>query len=687
MDAQKRIEELSRELLRHQYLYYVRAQPEISDREYDRLFDELAALEKKYPQWASENSPSRRVGSDLDNTFSERDHTVPVLSLDKIYDTPALEKWLAKTVKNAGRELGFVVEEKMDGASIVLYYKNGRLDAALTRGSGFRGNDVTANIRTIHQVPLVIEEQGALAVRGEVYITKSDFAVYNETFENRYSNPRNLAAGSLRNIKSSLVAGVPLKIFCYEGYFGDPRKPVGNSDLTDHVRILLRLRELGFRVNENLGFFTDNSQLLALVDGLAADFHTGHLREMSAFVEDKIRRREQLDYDIDGLVVKVSELDVREKLGVTSHHPRWAAAFKFDAPTAQTVLRQIVVQVGRNGRVTPVALLEPVPIAGSTVARATLHNQEYIDILELGPGDTVAISKRGDIIPAVEDVVEKAVENPTVYRLPPTCPFCNSIFVKEGAHRFCKNRLCPERRQRAIAYFAAKGQMDIDTLGEKTIGFLFAKGFVKSIPDIYKFDYDRLLPEEGYKEKKVENIKRSVAESKTRPFRTVLTALGFEGIATNVVAELIKNGFDSVDKIIEAAGRQEPEIFARIEGFGDITAELLIRHFTDPENLALIRELKDLGLQFSQQPPEPAAEVSQTLADTLWIITGSFDNFNPRSKAAEEIVRRGGKVAIAVSGHTTHLLAGENPGSKLTKARDMGVRIVDETQFVELLKE
>lgn len=686
MDAKKRIEELSGDLLRHQYLYYVKAQPEIPDQEYDRLFDELLALEKKYPQWAWENSPTRRVGSDLDNAFPEREHTVPVLSLDKVYNNETLQKWLDKTVKNSGRELGFVVEEKMDGASIVLYYKKGRLEAALTRGNGYRGNDVTENIRTIPQVPLVIEEPGELAVRGEVYIAKPDFAVYNRTFENRYSNPRNLAAGSLRNNKSSLVARVPLKIFCYEGYFGDPDKKVGDPQLAGHLQILLKLHRLGFRISENLGFFTDDPQIQARVGALAPDMRTGRLSEICHFVEDRIRARQQLDYDIDGLVVKVNELDVREILGMTSHHPRWAVAFKFDAPTAQTVLKEIQVQVGRNGRVTPVALLEPVPIAGSTVSRATLHNQEYIDLLDLGPGDTVSISKRGDIIPAVEDVVEKAVKNPSVYRLPESCPFCGSIFQKEGAHHFCKNRDCPERQKRAIAYFVSKGQMDIDTLGEKTIAFLFEKGFVRRIPDIYTFDYDRLLQEEGYKEKKVENIKRSVADSRNRPFRIVLTALGFEGIAASVVGELIKNGFDSIDKLIEAASRKDAEIFSRIEGFGDITAELLIRHFNDPGNLELIEELKARGLQFSAVPAEPEPELNLTLKDTVWVITGSFDNYNPRSEAAREIERRGGRVAGTVTGNTTHLLAGIQPGSKLEKARKRGVQIVNETQFIDMVR-
>jgi DNA ligase (NAD+) len=687
MDIENRIRELSSLLLKHQYLYYVKAQPEISDLEYDRLFDELVTLENEYPQLADVNSPTKRVGSDLDNTFPERRHTVPVLSLDKEYSTDELAKWLEKTVKNAERPLGFVVEEKMDGASIVLYYKDGMLEAAVTRGDGSRGNDVTGNIRTIPQVPLKIEEKGELAVRGEVYISKSDFEKYNKTFDNKYANPRNLAAGSLRNLKSSLVAQVPLKIYCYEGFFHGADRANGGRFLNDHVHIMIKLRELGFRVNENFGFFSDNNELTQEVKMLVPGFVTGGVADLVNFVQERAGLRDSLDYEIDGLVVKVNEIDVRDMLGFTAHHPRWAVAFKFDAPSAQTVLKDVQVQVGRNGRVTPVALLEPVRIAGSTVTRATLHNQEYIEMLELGPGDSVSISKRGDIIPAVEDVVEKAQENPTVYRLPENCQFCGTPFVKDGAHHFCKNKQCPERVRRSIIYFTAKGQMDIDTLGDKTVSFLIEKGFVRSIPDIYRFDYSRLLGEEGYKEKKVENFKRSVEESKSRPFKTVLTAMGFEGIATNAVSMLIKNGYDSVGKIIAAAAKKDVEIFSSIDGFGDITAELVIEHFTDPENVQLIEELKAVGLNFSAEA-EPAEETSsQSMTDTIWVITGSFEDFNPRSKAAEEIERRGGKVASAVSSKTTHVLAGEKAGSKLAKAKKLEITVVDEAAFKKMLEE
>ena len=491
----------------------------------------------------------------------------------------------------------------------------------------------------------------------------------------------------MRNLKSSLVAQVPLKIFCYEGYFHGADAVNGERALNDHVHIMIKLRQLGFRVNETLGFFSDNSELTAQVKSLAPGFVIGGVDDLVGYVEERAGLRESLDYEIDGLVVKVNEIDARDMLGFTAHHPRWAVAFKFDAPSAQTVLKDVQVQVGRNGRVTPVALLEPVRIAGSTVTRATLHNQEYIDMLELGPGDSVSISKRGDIIPAVEDVLEKAQDNPSVYRLPERCQFCGTEFVKDGAHHFCKNKLCPERVRRSIIYFTAKGQMDIDTLGDKTVSFLIEKGFVHSIPDIYRFDYSRLLGEEGYKEKKVENLVRSVEESKGRPFKTVLTALGFEGIAVNAVSMLLKNGYDSVDKIIEAASKNDVEIFSSIDGFGDITAELVIRHFTDADNLRLIEDLKEAGLNFSAGEEKEDEALPRSMVDTIWVITGSFKDFDPRSKAAAEIELRGGKVSSAVSSKTTHLLAGEKAGSKLAKAQKLGIAIVDEALFKKMLEE
>jgi DNA ligase (NAD+) len=677
MDAKKRMDELAAELLKQQHLYYVQARPGISDEEYDRMFDELLRLEKRFPQFAGPNSPSRRIGSDLDNTFPEKPHAVPVLSLDKLYQPEELRDWLLKTAAAAGGGVGFAVEEKIDGASIVLYYERGELQYALTRGNGLQGNDVSANVRTISQVPLRIAETSRLAVRGEIYITRADFERYNSAVAEKYANPRNLAAGSLRNLKSALAARVPLNIFVYEGFFE-------NECSRDHLEILQRLRELGFRVNPQLGFFSDdeNKRLRAqrLFPGIAA--------APVAAVEDYLRRqaaaRTKVPYDIDGLVVKVVELDVRQELGNTAHHPRWAMAYKFDSPQGRTVLLDVQVQVGRNGRVTPVALLKPVALSGSTVTRATLHNQDYIDMLELGIGDEVSISKRGDVIPAVDEVMEKSEQNPGIYKLPGKCPFCQRPLYKDGAHHFCKNESCPERCRRALVYFCAKDQMDIESLGEKTIAFLFDCGWVQRIPDIYRFNFGLLAGEEGFKEKKIARIRAGVAASKSRPFVKVLAALGFEGVASAVATALIAHGFDSVEKIIACAQKNDWEIFARIEGVGETTARLLVEHFSSHANLELIAGLQAIGLQF-QAAGSGLEMIDDSFAGQTWVITGSFSAFNPRALAAAEIEKRGGKVVETVSARTGFLLAGAHPGSKLARAEKLGIPIVTEGEFLKLI--
>jgi DNA ligase (NAD+) len=694
MDPRKRMDFLAGELLRHQHLYYTLARPEVSDKEYDRLLDELLLLEKRFPQFASPNSPSRRVGSDLDNSFPERPHTVPVLSLDKLYQPQEAAQWLQKTAAACGRGVGFAVEEKIDGASIVLYYDSGELQYALTRGNGLAGNDVSDNVRTIRQVPLRISEPGRLAVRGEIYITREDFDRFNAGLPEKYANPRNLAAGSLRNLKSSLAARVPLNVIVYEGFFaagqnkprwGGPEGPPEGNAGRDHLEILHRLDELGFRINPRLGFFSDSAEQRQRAQRLFPQAMSAPLTAIEEYLRRQGAARAEVPYDIDGLVIKVAELDMRQELGFTAHHPRWAVAYKFDSPQARTELLDVQVQVGRNGRVTPVALLRPVALSGSTVTRATLHNQDYIDMLELGIGDQVSISKRGDVIPAVEEVLEKAERAPAIFKLPARCPFCASLLVKEGAHHFCRNEECPERRRRALGYFCAKDQMDIETLGEKTIAFLFAKGWLRAIPDIYRFDYSRLEGEEGYKERKIARIRASVEASKSRPFARVLASLGFEGLAASVAGALIGHGFDSIDKIIAAAAGEDWEAFAAIDGIGEATARQLVGHFTKPENLETISLLKQAGLRFRDEG-EAAARIDDSFAGQVWVITGSFEKFNPRSLAADEIRRRGGRVAENVTARTTHLLAGTHPGSKLAKAETLGLPIVAEADFQKLLR-
>ena len=689
MDAQRRIVELSRLLLHHQYQYHVLARPEISDREYDRLFDELQDLERRFPHLSMANSPTRRVGSDLDNALDEREHGVEVLSLDKEYAVDDVVEWMNKLSDRHGDGTGFVVEEKLDGASVVLYYRDGELETALTRGDGRKGNDITANVRTIHSIPLVLESAADLVVRGEVFMHRDDFLAYNQALDNRYSSPRNLAAGTLRQLKSAFVARVPLRFNGYEAWMNPADFSWNPADTSlalalDHVARLSFLQAAGFRVQGHSGFFCRQASRRREVAGRLPEIVTGDLEELPAFVESARARRADLNYEIDGLVVKVNEIPLREALGTTAHHPRWALAFKFDAPAAETRLLGIQVQVGRNGRVTPVAELEPVIVGNSTVSRATLHNQEYINALELRIGDRVEISRRGDVIPAVEKVLEPAANGTPVFHLPKHCPFCSSILVRQGGHHFCPNTECPERQRRALIYFTGRAQMDIESLGEKTIHLLYALGLVRRIPDIYTFDPGRLSGEPGFKERKIAAIRAGVEASRQQPFERVLAALGIEGIGASAIRLLLNNGFDSINKIIDSAGKKDPQPFAEIHGFGEVTARTLVDYFNDAENLALIEELKACGLKMHAE--RDSAIKSDSLAHTVWVITGTFHHYSPRSRAGDEITRRGGQVAPSVSGRTTHLLKGENPGSKLSKALELGVTIVDEARFVPCLE-
>ncbi|NCC64770.1 MAG: DNA ligase (NAD(+)) LigA, partial [Spirochaetia bacterium] len=421
------VRSLIERLYRYQKAYYIQNQPQVSDLEYDRLFDQLLALEKEYPSLRFADSPTNRVGSDLDSSFEEVSHTIPVLSLDKAYTQGQLLSWIEKTQKKVSQQLGIIIEEKIDGISIVLYYEKGVLVRAVTRGNGAVGNDVTANIRTIASIPLRLVRDETLAVRGEVYLSKEAFAKLNEEMETPFANPRNLAAGTIRRIKSSEVAKVPLQMFVYEGFWEDGKTPA------DHLSVLATLHGLGFPLNKNIAFFSqDKKTAESALHEAGLEGFGGSFSDIAQYIERQIDSRVSLSYEIDGLVAKVNELEARELLGYTEHHPRWALAYKFESPQAQTVLNEIDLQVGRTGRITPVARVNPVKVAGSTIKNITLHNQEYINMLELGLGDVVEISRRGDVIPAVERVIEKNIHScGTSYRLPKVCPVCNTLLVQK----------------------------------------------------------------------------------------------------------------------------------------------------------------------------------------------------------------------------------------------------------------
>jgi len=681
-DPRLEIENLSNQLRTYQRAYYVDARPLVRDLEYDRLFDRLQTLEQEHPDLRFPDSPTQRVGSDLNSEFPEVAHTIPVLSLDKAYKSEEVSSWIAKTEAKVAQELSFVVEEKMDGVSIVLYYEKGLLVRAVTRGNGLVGNDVTANLKTISSIPLRLNEEVNLAVRGEVFLPKEEFLTLNKGMETPYANPRNLAAGTIRRIKSSEVAKVPLRIYVYEGFWE------GDHHFADHISILATLASYGFSLNPNIALFCKSREdaqqrlLKASLEGKAFSY-----ADFDAYVEEYTAKRSDLPYEIDGLVMKVNELSVRESLGYTEHHPRWALAYKFESPQAQTVVQNIEVQVGRTGRITPVARVAPVLVGGSTVSNITLHNQDYIDMLELSIGDSVEISKRGDVIPAVERVIEKNESGNKVWTLPKTCPSCSTVLVVRGAHTFCPNPACPDQISSRLKFFVGKAQMDIDSFGPETIITLIDLGLLEDVSDIYKLDYERALSDApGFGEKKIAAIKAGVEKSKAQSFRRVLVSLGIGEIGKKAADLLVDSGITSMDALLDIADRDDEETLTAIKQIGPKSARLLIDGLKDPVMRSRIESLRQAGLQFEEEKIDAPA-LTQSFADQIWCVTGSFEHFNPRSLALEEIEKRGGRTTSSVTGKTTHLLAGGGAGSKLVQANKLGVMVVNEEVFLSLLEE
>ncbi len=653
--------------------YYVDSNPIMSDKDYDLLFDKLKKIEKEHPEYDDPLSPIKRVGSDLDTSLEERKHSIPVLSLDKAYSVDDVKSWIEKTEKKVNSDLSLVVEPKIDGLSVVLYYNNGGLEYGLTRGNGEVGNDITNNLKTIKSIPLTTNYKKKFAVRGEVFMKREQFAEFNEKYANGlYSNPRNLASGAIKRIKSSETALFPLSIFVYELFL------LEDKEFDSHIDSLSFLKSEGFLVNDYLGFFSNGEKK----SFSSKEFVTGSLYDSVSYVDNFKNIRKNIPYDIDGLVIKIDSLPDRDKLGFTEHHPRWAIAFKFEAPLAETVVESIDVQIGRGGRATPVANLKPVELAGSTIARATLHNQDYIDAIGVNIGDTVSISKRGDVIPAVEEVIEKG-EHLEPFKIPLVCPSCKEPLYPDGAHLFCKNEACPKRVLGGLQYFVGRDQMDIESLGDKTIEFLFDKGFVKSITDIYEFDYDKLSLYEGFKDKKINNIKEAVEKSKSTDFKVVLYSLGLKDIGKKV-SELLVKKFKSIDNIVAEASKRDSTIFSRIDGIGEILANSIVEHFNNPSLIALINKLRSYGFVLESNETDDSSNLG-FLSGTKWVITGSFDNFKPREKAKELIESFGGTVMDSISSKTSYLLAGAEAGSKLDKAKKLNVKIVDESQFMDII--
>jgi len=651
---------LEDEIRRHNYFYYLKNSPRITDKEFDQLFQRLKKLEEKYPNLASPDSPTKTVGSDLDlqSDFSKFTHRIPVLSLENTYNISELWEWISKT----GVDEIYSVEWKIDGATVVLYYEMGILTNGVTRGTGGIGDDITENIKTIEAIPHQISERRNLIIRGEVFMTYEDFEEFNELYGGRYANPRNLASGSLKHKYASEVARRPLRIFTYDAYFPD-----GRGEFTTNQKCLEYLNTLGFPVVPDTVFEKGSNIPIA--------------------IENFKKQKESLPFPVDGLVIKVNELSKRDLLGETSHSPRWAKAFKFDALTKETTIEDISVQVGRTGKITPRARIKPIELAGTSVTYATLHNQDYIEELGIGIGAKVRVSKRGEIIPAVEEVVEQGPHG--IFRIPTHCPGCGTQLKKidDSVDLFCTNPSCPERIKQGLLFFCHKKQMNIEGLGEKQIEIFFDKGLVTNISDLYRLKEhrDEILKLDGFGEKSVTQLLKSIEQSKLKNLRSILPALGLNEIGHKVTEILIDSGYRSIDSLIELAKQKEAfHLLNEIHGIGPKTAEAIVQQLTNPKILQLLEELKELGLNFNASEVEKSE--SLIFSNQTWCVTGSFEKFQPRERALEIIVRHGGRKVSTVSSKTTHLLYGEGAGSKLDKARSLGVKLVSEKEFLDILK-
>ncbi len=657
-EAKKRIEELRREIEYHNYRYYVLDSPVITDEEYDKLFRELVELEEKFPEFKSPNSPTQRVGAPPLKEFKTVKHEIPMLSLDNAFNAEelmAFEKKIKRMLKT-DEEIEYVVEPKFDGLSISLLYRNGELVRGATRGNGIEGEDVTPNVRTIKTIPLFIEDAPPLIeVRGEVVMFKKDFEELNRERrmkgETTFANPRNAAAGSVRQLDSSITAKRKLHFFAYAVgiYEGITFKT--------QEGILLFLKEKRFKVSPDFEKVKGIEQVI---------------KKCLWFQE----RRDEYPFDMDGAVVKVNSLELQKKLGATTHAPRWAIAYKFPAEEKETIVRDIIIQVGRTGKLTPVAILEPVFVSGSTISRATLHNEDEIKRLGVRIGDHVIVRKAGSVIPEIVRVVkEKRTGKEREFKFPDKCPVCGAKVIRlpgEADYR-CTNASCPAQIKGRILHFVSRDAMDIENIGESLVNQLVDKGIVKDIGDLYYLKVDDLLPLERMGRVLAEKIVRNIQNSKNRPLHRLIYGLGIFHVGKHV-AEILTQKFKTMDEFLKA----NIEDYMEIEGIGPKTAKSLYMFFHEPKNIELIEKLKKAGVRMTEEESEGK------LKGLVFVFTGALKSMT-RHEAEELVKSEGGSVASSVSKKVNYVVVGEKPGSKLEKAKRLGVKIINEEEFLKLI--
>jgi len=661
----RRIEALRQDLRRHEYLYYVLNQPEISDEEFDRRMRDLAGLEGENPQFASPDSPTQRVGGEPSAEFPSVRHPQPMMSLANVYDEEEFADFDRRVREGlGGAQYRYVCELKFDGIAVDLRYEGGRFVRGATRGDGEVGDDITPNLKTIRSLPLTFAAKSpapAIHVRGEVYMERADFARLNAEREAEgsplFANPRNATGGTLKILDPRIVASRPLRLTCYGVWF----EGIADSGWTQS-RILEWLQEAQFPLSKNW----------KLAEAAP---------EATAFWRDWGQKRDRVPFDIDGVVIKVDDLTQQERLGATAKSPRWATAFKFKAQRAATRLVGITLQVGRTGAVTPVAELEPVLLAGSRVKRATLHNEDEIQRLDLRVGDTVFVEKGGDVIPKIVGVNEaKRPAAAKVFVMPDRCPVCGSELVRSEGEviRRCVNLACPEQVQRTIEHFASRLAMDIEGLGEKLVEQLIREKLISDPGDLYSLTADRLIPLERMGQKSAENLVAALELSKRRPLERLIFALGIRHVGIGAARTLAQT-FGSLDALMAAS----EEDLQQIHEVGPRMAQSIRNFFSSPANLDVIEKLRRAGVRITEAKK---AAGKQPLAGKTFVLTGTLEKFT-REQAAERIRALGGSVTGSVSARTDYVIAGPGSGSKLDRARTLGVAVLDEAAFLRLIGE
>lgn len=669
--VEKEINDLRSKIEYHNNKYYNEDSPEISDYEYDKLIQKLIKLENEHPEFVSKNSPTQKVGGNTKRELRKVKHDVHVISLGNSYSKEDILYFTDKVLSELNN-VTFIVEKKIDGLSVVLRYKDGVLVDAITRGDGVVGESVYENALEIDSIPKTIDAKlPYLEVRGEIYISNENFEIVNKRQEalgeNVYQNPRNLAAGTLRQLDPTIVRERKLDIFVFNLEISE------GLDFNSHSESLEWLKEQGFAISPDYTECKTSNEVWEAISKIQSE-------------------RWDLPYAIDGAVIKVDNLDDRDKLGMTSKVPRWAIAYKYPAEQKETIVKDIIVQVGRTGKQSPLAILEPVRLAGTTVTKATLHNQDFISSKDIRIGDTVLVEKAGDIIPAVvETITSKRPENTVPYMIPEKCPICGEqVKYLKGADLFCVNPNCDARTTRSISYFVSKDAMNIVGFGEKKVVALMESGYIKDIGDIYSLkDYKNELIHTGIvgKDKSVSNLLNAIEKSKENDLHRLITGLGINNVGKES-AKVLASNFDSIDSIAKASYEE----LIHLPDFGETMVNDIINYFNSEKYHTIITKLKDAGVNFEnkKKTDEELEGMSNKLEGLIFVITGTLPTLK-RDDAKALIENNGGKVTGSVSKKTDYLLTGEEAGSKLTKAEELEskgekIKIIDEAKFLELIK-